>query len=94
MSDVNRDIGGLASECDKYHKYFVIKSIAEKSVFTCFSTLPEEGLRITRPEGGGGAGSVPPAISGLEARKRPVRAGNTKFEGYVGLYKNSEVQIW
>ena len=46
------------------------------------NTSPGEGLRITRP-GGGGAYSAPPAISA------PRNARNTKLGGWVGPHKNS-----
>ena len=52
------------------------------ALFNGLNTSPGEGLRITRP-GGGGAYSAPPAISA------PRNARNTKLRGWVGPHKNS-----
>ena len=46
------------------------------------NTFPREGLKIRPPERGGGADNAP-AISA------PVKARNTKFGEYGGLFKNS-----
>ena len=74
--------------CGKLFKLFVFQSCHVKGLF-CLDvyinmrdyTSPGEGLRNTRP--GGGGHILPPAISA------PRNARNTKLGGWVGPYKKS-----